>query len=120
MIPFSAAANQTLTLAPLDFLLVAGSTMQVGSTGSNNPFTGGTWVNEGTLVVNGSLSFGLGNVQVLPTGTLSGTGVVGGITLAGNTLQFTVTTVPEPGTWALLLVAGLLAATRLRRRVTAG
>jgi autotransporter-associated beta strand protein len=30
---FSAAANQTLTLAPLDFLLVAGSTMQVGSSG---------------------------------------------------------------------------------------
>ncbi len=30
---FSAAPNQTLTLAPLDFLLVSGSTMQVGSSG---------------------------------------------------------------------------------------
>jgi autotransporter-associated beta strand protein len=30
---FSAAAGQTLTLAPLDFLLVSGSTMQVGSSG---------------------------------------------------------------------------------------
>jgi len=32
---FSAATGQTLTIAPLDFLLVAGSTMQVGSTGNN-------------------------------------------------------------------------------------
>ncbi|MEX1119923.1 MAG: autotransporter-associated beta strand repeat-containing protein, partial [Terrimicrobiaceae bacterium] len=32
---FSATTGQTLTLAPMDFLLVAGSTMQAGSAGNN-------------------------------------------------------------------------------------
>lgn len=52
-----------------------------------NAFTGGTTVNEGTLVVDGSLSFGLGNVTVNTGGTLGGSGLVGGITLAGGTLS---------------------------------
>ncbi len=192
---FSAATGQTLTLAPLDFLLVAGSTMQVGSpghtgnvvfsptgaaalagdtainvaagtltAGSNelafmtsiaasttvaagatldfqdnlssggiralfgagtvhtgnqstttltvnsgnfsgniagwgallkesagtltlsgqNAFTGGTTVNAGTLIVNGDLSFGLGEVTVNSGGTLGGNGIVGTITLNGG------------------------------------
>jgi len=62
---FSAVTNQTLTLAPLDFLLVAGSTMQVGSTGNE------------------------GNVVFAPTGavaltTTSGVNVVAGTLTAGN------------------------------------
>ncbi len=192
---FSAAAGQSLTLAPLDFLLVAGSTMQVGSagntgnvvfaptgaaaltadtainvaagtltagnnelgfmtsiaasttvasgatlefqdnlssgginalfgagtvnTGTNtatsltvnsgsfsgniagwgglvkesagtvtlsgqNAFTGGTTVNEGTLLIDGNLGFGLGNVTVNSGGTLGGSGLVGGITLSSG------------------------------------
>ncbi|MCX6972131.1 MAG: autotransporter-associated beta strand repeat-containing protein [Verrucomicrobia bacterium] len=66
----------------------------------NSSFTGGTRVNEGTLVVNGSLGFGLGNVWVFPSGTLGGSGKVGAITLAGGTLA--------PGNSAGTLTGGSL------------
>ncbi len=52
-----------------------------------NAFTGGTTVNAGTLIVDGNLSFGLGNVMVNTGGTLGGGGLVGGITLAGGTIS---------------------------------
>lgn len=178
-----------------------------------NAFTGGTTINAGTLVVDGDLSFGLGQVTVNSGGTLGGSGIVGTISLdggnvapgsspgtlvaqnlfwtdgllvfelgptpaasdllqvtgtvqgfgtnygfsfldagwvegntydlitsftnsidigdyfyvngggfagtfaySGTTLQFTVTTVPEPSTWALLLAAGVFVLMRLRRR----
>lgn len=178
-----------------------------------NAFIGGTTVNAGTLVVDGDLSFGLGEVTVNSGGTFGGSGIVGTVTLNGGSvspgsspgtltaqnlfwqdgllvfelgptadvldltgalegfgtnygfsfvdagwaegstytlvnfftntiavddfyfvngggfagtfttnstsLQFTVTTVPEPSTWALLLVAGLLAAIRFRRSASA-
>ena len=194
---FSAAAGQTLTLAPLDLLLVAGSTMQIGSAGNTgdvifaptgavaltadttlnvvagtliagnsglefitsiassttvasgatldfadnlsggginalfgagtvtigtnsattlavnsgnfagnisgdgalvkessgtltlsgqNAFIGGTTVNAGTLVVDGDLSFGMGQVTVNNGGTLGGSGTMGTIFLNGGTL----------------------------------
>ncbi len=54
--------------------------------GSSNSYIGGTQVNEGTLMVNGELGFGLGDVQINPTGTLGGNGTMGAITLAGGTL----------------------------------
>jgi autotransporter-associated beta strand protein/T5SS/PEP-CTERM-associated repeat protein len=50
-------------------------------------FTGGTTVDEGTLIVNGSLLTGLGTVQVNAGGTLGGTGFVGPVTLDGGTLS---------------------------------
>ncbi|WP_442483273.1 beta strand repeat-containing protein [Aeoliella sp. SH292] len=195
---FSAATNETLTIAPLDFLLVAGSTMQVGSSGQTGTvffaptgavalpgdasldvaagtlvarnsglefltsvatsttvasgatidfqdnlttggiralygegtinmgtnsstmltidagnfagniagngglvkdssgtltlagqtaFIGGTTVNAGTLLVNGSLSFGLGSAWVNTGGTLGGTGLVGDVALNGGSLS---------------------------------
>lgn len=195
---FSASANQTLTIAPMDFLLVAGSTMQVGSSGQtgtvvfaptgavslpvdvslnvaagtlvadnselefittiassttvasgatldfqdnlstgginalfgagtvnigSNPatmlvvgsgnfagniegngglvkessgiltlsgqtaFLGGTTVNAGTLIVNGSLSNGFGAVQVNTGATLGGSGIVGPVSLNGGNLS---------------------------------
>jgi autotransporter-associated beta strand protein/T5SS/PEP-CTERM-associated repeat protein len=51
-----------------------------------NAFIGGTVVDEGTLVVNGDLSFGFGAVQVNPAGTLGGSGIMGTITLNGGTV----------------------------------
>jgi len=50
-------------------------------------FTGGTTVDEGTLIVNGALDTGLGIVEVLNGGTLGGTGFVGPVTLSGGTLS---------------------------------
>lgn len=50
-------------------------------------FTGGTTVNAGTLIVNGSLETGLGPVEVNTGGTLGGTGFVGAVTLNGGTLS---------------------------------
>ena len=50
-------------------------------------FTGGTTVDGGTLIVNGSLATGLGPVEVNAGGTLGGTGSVGPVTLNGGTLS---------------------------------
>jgi len=50
-------------------------------------FTGGTTVDEGTLLVNGSLDTGLGPVEVNVGGTLGGTGFIGPVTLNGGTLS---------------------------------
>ncbi|TSA29208.1 MAG: PEP-CTERM sorting domain-containing protein [Verrucomicrobiaceae bacterium] len=50
-------------------------------------FTGGTTVDGGTLIVNGSLATGLGPVEVNAGGTLGGTGFVGPVTLNGGTLS---------------------------------
>ncbi len=52
-----------------------------------NAFTGGTTVNAGTLLIEGNLGFGLGNVTVNTGGTLGGSGLVGGITLSGGILS---------------------------------
>ncbi|MBL9163044.1 MAG: autotransporter-associated beta strand repeat-containing protein [Planctomycetaceae bacterium] len=50
-------------------------------------FYGGTMVNAGTLLVNGSLSFGLGSAWVNPGATLGGSGIVGDVALNGGTLS---------------------------------
>lgn len=50
-------------------------------------FIGGTTVNAGTLIVNGSLSEGLGNVVVNSGGTLGGSGLMNGISLNGGSLS---------------------------------
>lgn len=50
-------------------------------------FIGGTTVNGGTLLVNGSLSEGLGNATVNPGATLGGSGIVGAISLNGGSLS---------------------------------
>lgn len=47
-------------------------------------FLGGTTVNAGTLIVNGSLSFGLGQATVNPGATFGGNGTVGTIFLDGG------------------------------------
>jgi autotransporter-associated beta strand protein/T5SS/PEP-CTERM-associated repeat protein len=52
-----------------------------------NAFAGTTTVNGGTLVVDGSLGFGLGNATVNNGGTIGGTGLVGVITLSGGTVS---------------------------------
>lgn len=49
-------------------------------------FIGETTVNAGTFIVDGSLSNGLGPVQVNEGGTLGGSGLVGTITLSGGTV----------------------------------
>lgn len=51
-----------------------------------NGFTGGATVNAGTLVVTGSLAFGLGNAYVNTGGTLGGNGTIGNVSLLGGTL----------------------------------
>jgi autotransporter-associated beta strand protein/T5SS/PEP-CTERM-associated repeat protein len=51
-----------------------------------NAFIGGTVVDGGTLIVDGNLAFGFGPVQVNSGATLSGTGIVGTITLSGGTV----------------------------------
>ncbi len=50
-------------------------------------FIGGTTVNAGTLIVDGSLSFGLGSAWVNTGGTLGGSGMVGDVALNGGTLS---------------------------------
>jgi autotransporter-associated beta strand protein len=44
--------------------------------GLNNSYTGATTINEGTLLVNGSLDAAAGKVTVNPNGTLGGTGTI--------------------------------------------
>jgi autotransporter-associated beta strand protein/T5SS/PEP-CTERM-associated repeat protein len=51
-----------------------------------NAFIGGTRIDEGVLRVDGDLAFGLGAVEVNAGGMLSGTGIVGTITLTGGTV----------------------------------
>ncbi len=51
-----------------------------------NAFIGGTTVNAGTLVVNGDISFGMGQVAVNTDARLTGNGITGAITLSGGTL----------------------------------
>jgi autotransporter-associated beta strand protein len=52
-----------------------------------NAFIGGTTVNAGKLVVDGDLSFGLGEVTVNSGGTLGGSGIVGTVTLNGGSVS---------------------------------
>lgn len=61
-------------------------------------FLGGTTVNAGTLLVNGSLSFGFGSAWVNPGATLGGSGMLGDIALNGGNLS--------PGNSAGTLTAG--------------
>lgn len=49
-------------------------------------FIGGTTVNEGKLLVDGSLSFGFGDATVNSGGTIGGNGMMGTITLSGGTV----------------------------------
>lgn len=78
---FSAATGQTLTLAPLDFLLVAGSTLQIGSAGR------------------------AGNVVLAPTGATALTAdsfvnVAAGTLIAGNSALEAITTLAQSVTVA--------------------
>jgi autotransporter-associated beta strand protein len=61
-------------------------------------FVGGTTVNAGTLIVDGSLSFGFGAAEVNSGATLGGSGMVGNISLDGGNLS--------PGNSAGTLTAG--------------
>jgi autotransporter-associated beta strand protein len=49
-------------------------------------FIGGTTVNAGKLIVDGSLSFGFGDATVNSGGTIGGSGMMGTITLSGGTV----------------------------------
>ncbi len=83
---FSAAAGQTLTLAPLDFLLVAGSTMRVGSSGNTGTVlfapNGAVALAAGTSIAvdYGTLQAGNSGVEFL-TAIASATTVAAGATL---------------------------------------
>lgn len=85
---FSAAPNQTLTLTPLDFLLVSGSTMQVGSAGQT-----GTVVFAPTgavaLPADVSLNLAAGTLVAGSNGLESITAIASSTTVAtGTTLDF--------------------------------
>ncbi len=86
---FSAAAGQTLTLAPMDFLLVAGSTMQIGS-GTNTGGvilapTGAAALTADTAVnvVAGTLTAGNNELEFI-TSIAASTTVAAGATLDFN------------------------------------
>jgi hypothetical protein len=63
------------------------------------------------------ITFNMTDIAIEDFNFSNGGGFDGEFIYNGNTLQFTVTTVPEPSTWALLLVAALLAGLRLRRSI---
>jgi autotransporter-associated beta strand protein len=52
----------------------------------NNPYSGGTTVSAGKLVVNGNQSSATGAITVAATGTLGGTGTIGGPATISGTL----------------------------------
>jgi autotransporter-associated beta strand protein/T5SS/PEP-CTERM-associated repeat protein len=85
---FSAAAGETLTLAPLDFLLVAGSTMQVGSAGNT-----GTVIFAPTgaiaLPTDVGISVDYGTFQAGNGALIAMADIAGSVTVAtGATLDF--------------------------------
>jgi autotransporter-associated beta strand protein/T5SS/PEP-CTERM-associated repeat protein len=85
---FSAANGQTLTLAPLDFLLAAGSTMRVGSAGNTGTVifapTGAT-----SLPADVQLSVEYGTLQAGNEALLFMTNIAESVTVsAGATLDF--------------------------------
>jgi autotransporter-associated beta strand protein len=97
--------------------------------------TGGTWVFDADqlFVISGS-NFTIGTYQNVIsglTGSESGLGTIGTWTIAGGTVQGTfsydgsggvdlqVTAVPEPGTWALAALGGMLVMIVTRRRKAA-
>lgn len=71
------AGNGSLVKESAGTLILSGQTS----------FIGGTTVNAGTLIVNGSLAEGLGNVLVNSGGTLGGSGLMNGISLNGGDLS---------------------------------
>lgn len=86
---FSAKTGQTLTLAPLDFLLVAGSTMQVGSAGNTGNVifapTGAAALTANTAVnvAAGTLTAGNNELEFI-TSIAASTTVAAGATLDFN------------------------------------
>ncbi len=108
------AGNIRFELGPTPDLLV----LNGGLFGLAGPYTfdfvDAGWITNTTysLITFSSSDIAANNFQFS-----NGGGFNGNFTTNGTTLQFTVTTVPEPSIWALLLVAALLAALRLRRSI---
>ncbi len=100
------------TPAASDLLQVTGSVQGYG-TNYGFTFLDAGWVEGNTydLITSFTNSIDLGDYFYS-----NGGGFAGNFAYSGSTLQFTVTSVPEPSTWALLLSAGTFAALRLRRR----
>ncbi len=121
-------ANSTLTLSGDISESVTGSALSLDDAGmlilsGSNGYTGGTFVNAGTLVVenpngipNGSsLTVGAGAASLFAS-PAGGSVVFGGaeVIVAGGNSAAAPSAVPEPGTLALLL-AGLASAALYRR-----
>jgi T5SS/PEP-CTERM-associated repeat protein/autotransporter-associated beta strand protein len=64
-----------------------------------------------TLVTFGETNFSVGDFSFTNTG-----GFDGDFVLNGDSLTFTVTSVPEPSTWAMVLASGVVIAVGLRRK----
>ena len=105
-------------------VLAASGALQAGSlilSGTNNSYTGGTYVESGTLYVNNTGAIQDGSSLIVGAGgtfiydpTAGGAANAPAVTEKAS--DRSLAPVPEPGTLALLSVAGIVAATAVWRR----
>jgi len=85
--------------------------------------TGGTWLQAGTIVPRAggttqaflsAYTFGVGDYTIAYSGTVSGKPAS-----VGSSITFALGTVPEPASWALMIVGFAMVGTAARRRSVA-